>query len=911
MPTPSLTRALENELAGIVGRPSVLTDPGELLAFESDALTALRATPAAVVFVHDTDELQRVVSLLYKSEIPFVPRGAGTGLSGGALADGAVVIELSRMNRIVWIDEENARARVQPGLVNARLNEAAAPYGLMYAPDPSSQTACTLGGNVAENAGGPHCLKYGVTTNHILGLTIVAPDGEVIDLPPDGRPGYDLVGLFVGSEGTLGICSEIEVRLVPIPPAVETLLAHFDDIADAGRAVSAIIAAGITPAALEMIDQNTIKAVEASVFAAGFPTDVAASLIVELDGPEAGLKEQAVQVEGLLQENGAREVARAEDERDRLKFWKARKSAFGAMGRLGSELLVQDATVPRSKLPLMLDRIRKVAKKHELTITNVFHAGDGNLHPNIPYDGRDAKMAERVQAASREIMEASVKAGGTITGEHGVGIDKRKYMSLIFGEDDRETMRWVKNAFDPAGLCNPGKLLPEEKYPRPVPAAPGLAELTPPPEGVAEEIKKQLGPKCLIKDASSFEVDGRPAGVVVAPESIEQLAELLRLATDRGWGVAPAGQGGWPAAGAPLHRADVVLSTRRLNAPVEHYPEDLLATAQAGVSLPTLNNALAENGQWWPLDAPGGGTVGAIISAAASGPLAAAFGTPRDLVLGLTVVRADGRIVKAGGRVVKNVAGYDMVKLFTGSWGTLGVIAEAHLRLHALPGADETRVFVGGNAGQLVSFATELSRNGSLAPSAAEIVSPAVADALDMRTGHWRMAVRWLGHERAVDDAIKTAERSAARSGLLTDRRKAVWNSLRTLETQLGSALTIRIDVPPRASEGMLQRSTVFTTSEVPLVQASPLIGRTWIFVPASLYESARGARVWALRLEELRRAAAERGGNVRLERGPIELRRIADPWGDPGPVQRFNTALKRAFDPGTTLKPGFFVGGM
>ncbi|HSG81489.1 MAG TPA: FAD-linked oxidase C-terminal domain-containing protein, partial [Gemmatimonadota bacterium] len=806
MPTSPLTRTLESELVAVVGRKSVLTDPAELLPFESDALTAYRATPAAVVFVHDTDELQRVVSLLYKSGMPFVPRGAGTGLSGGALADGAVLIELSRMNRIVWIDEDNGRARVQPGVVNTRLGEAVAPYGLMYAPDPSSQTACTLGGNVAENAGGPHCLKYGVTTNHILGLTIVAPNGEIIDLPPDGLPGYDLVGLFVGSEGTLGICSEIEVRLVPIPPAVETLLAHFDDIECAARAVSAIIAAGILPAALEMIDQNTIKAVEASVFAAGFPTDVAASLIVELDGPKAGLAQQAAEVEGLLKENDAREVARAADERDRIKFWKARKSAFGAMGRIGSELLVQDATVPRSKLPKLLRRVSKVAEKYDLTITNVFHAGDGNLHPNIPYDGRDAEMAKRVKKASREILKASVKAGGTITGEHGVGIDKRKYMSLVFSDDDLDTMRWVKNAFDPAGLCNPGKLLPDGKVKRPAAAAPGLADLTPPPDSVAEEIKKELGPKCLIKDTAGFEVDGRPAGVVVAPESVDELSGLLKLATDRGWGVAPAGQGGWPAAGAPLHRADVVLSTRRLNAPVEHHPEDLLATAQAGVSLSTLNNALAEKKQWWPLDPPGGGTVGAIISAAASGPLAAAYGTPRDLVLGLTVVRADGRIVTAGGRVVKNVAGYDMVKLFTGSWGTLGVIAEAHLRLHALPAADETRVFVAGSAAQLAGFAARLSRNGSLVPSAAEIVSPAVADALDMRTGHWRMAVRWLGHEGAVDDAIKTAERWAAHGGLLTDRRKAVWNSLRTLETQLGSALTIRIGVPPRATDAMLQR---------------------------------------------------------------------------------------------------------
>jgi glycolate oxidase subunit GlcD len=910
MPTSSLARKLENELAGIVGRDSVLTEPGELLPFESDALTAYRATPAAVVFVHDTDELQRVISLLYKNKFPFVARGAGTGLSGGALADGAAVIELSRMNRIIWIDEENGRARVQPGVVNTRLNEAAAKHGLMYAPDPSSQPACTLGGNVAENAGGPHCLKYGVTTNHILGLTLVAPNGDVIDLPPDGAPGYDLVGLLVGSEGTLGVCSEIEVKLVPIPPAVETLLAHFEDIDDASRAVSAIIAAGILPAALEMIDQNTIKAVEASVYAAGFPTDVAASLIVELDGPKAGLTEQAADVEEMLKENGAREVARAEDEKDRIRFWKARKSAFGALGRLGSELLVQDATVPRSKLSETLARVCEVAKKYDLTITNVFHAGDGNLHPNIPFDGRDEDVRERVHAASREIMEACVEAGGTITGEHGVGIDKRKYMPLVYTEDDLRTMHWVKEAFDPAGLCNPGKLLPEGK-PVPLIASPNLSDSTPAPESVEEDVKKALGAKCLVKDTAGFEVEERPTRVVAAPGSVEELSALLELATSRGWAVVPAGGGAWTAAGEKLHRADLVVSTRRLNAKIEHHPDDLLATVQAGVTLPSLNNALGESGQWWPLDPPGGGTVGAIISTAAAGPLAAAYGTPRDLVLGLTVVLADGRIVKAGGRVVKNVAGYDMVKLFTGSWGTLGIIAEAHLRLHSLPQTDETRVFVGGRPEQLAAFSAELSRNGSLAPAAAEIVSPAVADALDMRTGHWRMAVRWLGNERAVVDAVETSERAAVSIGLLADKRKAVWNSFRTLETQLGATLTVRIDVPARAIDEVVQRATVFTGSDFPLVQASPLSGRAWIFVPGALYESTRGERQWALRVEELRRTAAECGGGVRIERAPLLLRRTIDPWGDAGAAQSFNARLKRAFDPGRTLKPGFFVGGL
>ncbi|MHC4993149.1 MAG: FAD-binding oxidoreductase, partial [Planctomycetota bacterium] len=705
MASPSFSPTLLKELRSIVGRDNVLTEPGQLIAFESDALTARRATPAAVAFIHDTAQLQRVVSALYRAKFPFVPRGAGTGLSGGALADGKVVLQLSRMNRILWVDAENRRARVQPGVINTQLNEAAARHGLMYAPDPSSQTACTIGGNVAENAGGPHCLKYGVTTNHILGLSVVAPDGTRLELSgPDG-PDYDLVGLFVGSEGTLGICTEIEVRLVPRPAAVETLLAHFEDMNSASRAVSAIIAAGILPAALEMIDQNTLKAVEASVFAAGFPTDVAASLIVELDGPKAGLAEQAAAVELLLQEHRAREVARAKSDEQRLKFWKARKSAFGAMGRIGSDLLVQDATVPRSRIPDVLRRVYEISRKYDLVITNVFHAGDGNLHPNMPFDRRDESVTQRVHEASREIIEACVAAGGTITGEHGVGIDKRKYMPLVYSDDDLQTMRWVKQVFDPSGLCNPGKLLPDQTTPKPA------TETTRPVGAMspALAIESALGAECLLESPKGFVVDGRPAEVVAAPASVDELSELMRLASSARWGVVPAGRGRWLASGTPLQRTDLVLSTRRLMAPVQHQPEDLLATVQAGTTLADLNEELARAGQWWPLDPLGNGTLGATIATASSGPLAATFGSPRDLVLGLTAVLADGRVVKAGGRVVKNVAGYDMVKLFTGSFGTLGIIAEAHLRLYAVPQADETRVISANDSRKLMSVVAELA----------------------------------------------------------------------------------------------------------------------------------------------------------------------------------------------------------
>jgi glycolate oxidase subunit GlcD len=394
-----------------------------------------------------------------------VPRGAGTGLSGGALApEGAVVVGTARMTRILSLDPVGRVARLQPGVVNASLSEAARPHGLYYAPDPSSQTACTIGGNVAENSGGPHCLKYGVTSRYVTGLTVVLPDGEVVELggaSRDPEAGYDLVGLFVGSEGCFGLATEVEVRLLPLPEGVRTLLAIFHTLEDAAGAVTAIVGAGLLPAALEIMDNASIRAVEASVFAAGYPVDAGAALVVEFDGTEAGLDADARRAEALCLAAGAREVHRATSAAERDALWKGRKKAFGAFGRLAPDLIVQDATVPRTKLTSVLHRIGEIGKRYGLTVANVFHAGDGNLHPKLLFDRRNADELARVEAASREIMAVCVAAGGTITGEHGVGVDKRKYMSLIYGEVELEAMRQAKAVFDPAGLMNPGKVIPD------------------------------------------------------------------------------------------------------------------------------------------------------------------------------------------------------------------------------------------------------------------------------------------------------------------------------------------------------------------------------------------------------------------------------------------------------------------
>jgi glycolate oxidase subunit GlcD len=454
---------LAEELSRIVGARFVRTERAELATFASDGLPTLRRTPALAVLPGSAGEVSRVLAALHRRRVPFVARGAGTGLSGGALGEApSVLVTLTRLARIIAVDPVNRRAVVEPGVVNATLSRAAAPFGLMYAPDPSSQTACTIGGNVAENAGGPHCLKYGVTTNHVLELEVALATGEMVRLgSPGGEAwGPDLVGAFVGSEGMFGIATEITVRLVPLPAQVRTMLADYTSLRQAGEAVTAIIAAGIVPAALEMMDHNAIEMVESSAYAAGYPADAAAVLLVELDGQPAAVEADAAATKDLLDRSGARTVRVARNAAERERLWQGRKKAFGAMGRISADLVVQDAVVPRTALPDVLERIAAIGARYRLRVTNVFHAGDGNLHPNLSFDASDPDQLERVHAASDEIIRACVAVGGTITGEHGVGLDKLAYMPLVFGPDELGLMAAVRRVFDPDEQANPGKVIP-------------------------------------------------------------------------------------------------------------------------------------------------------------------------------------------------------------------------------------------------------------------------------------------------------------------------------------------------------------------------------------------------------------------------------------------------------------------
>ena len=462
-PLSAVSHPLSSALREIVGARALLDRPSELLAYGADGLPTYHRPPTLAVFPETRDALVKVVRLLAREGCPFVPRGAGTGLSAGALAEAdAVIIGLNRLTAILSIDPVNRLAVVEPGAVNATISRAAARHALHYAPDPSSQTACTIGGNIAENSGGPHCLKYGVTLNHVAALEVILPDGEMVTLGnANGEcDGYDLLGAFIGSEGCFGIALEVTVRLSRNPEAVRTMLADFMALDAGARATSAIIARGIVPAALEMMDGPTIRAVEASIYAAGYPADADAVLLIELDGLAAGMDADVREVERICLECGARAVRIARDEAERARLWQGRKKAFGAMGRVAPSLVVQDAVIPRTKLPDVLRAIHGIAERWDIQVCNVFHAGDGNLHPNIGFDGRDAEQTDRVHHAMREIMRACVDAGGTITGEHGVGLDKLEYMPLIFSPDSLDAQCRLRDVFDPAHRANPGKVVP-------------------------------------------------------------------------------------------------------------------------------------------------------------------------------------------------------------------------------------------------------------------------------------------------------------------------------------------------------------------------------------------------------------------------------------------------------------------
>jgi glycolate oxidase subunit GlcD len=985
---------LVNQLGAIVGSENVLSEPDELIVYECDGLPQHKHAPRAVVFPETTEQVSEVLQLLTREGVSFAPRGAGTGLSGGALSiDRGVVIELARMRRILSIDPDNLLAVVQTGLVNAQLSRAISPHGLYYVPDPSSQPACTIGGNIAENAGGIHCLKYGTTTDHVLAARVVLSDGQIIDLGGGGvdKSGYDLLGVFVGSEGTFGIATEATVRLSPIPPAVRTLLADFTDVNAASRAVSAIIAAGLIPAALEMLDGAIIRAVEASVFAAGLPQDAAAALLIELDGIAAGLDDEAERVAAICTEHGARHVSLAEDDQQRKKLWAARKGAFGAVGRLSPDVMIQDAVVPRSRLPEVLAETYRISAQYNLLLANVFHAGDGNLHPLICFDARRGDDLERVRQAGREIMEACVRAGGSITGEHGVGLDKSSYLPLIFSDDDMAAMLQVRAAFDPTGLCNPGKIIPAPRgcgEGRAVANAafsgPAIAEsqttaianpgngsgaTTLQPSGVASskdvglsgrksfsthgasrgaDLRARLSPRARLNQvetrarvATKFNDDrvmrevasivgaqnvervspethaafGKPGGeqtIVASPASEEAAAELLKLAARDSLTVVPMGAGTWLNAGNAKPRGDIVISTRLLTRFIEHEPADLVASAQAGATLADCQKQFAVAGQWLPLDPPDDGraTLGGVIATGVGGVQSSTLGRPRAFVIGMRIVLADGRIIKAGGNVVKNVAGYDLCKLFTGSYGTLGLITQLTFKLRPLPAT--TRTIVASGALKTL-LATARSLCGvNIPPQAMEILSPRLAAQLDTGapTGHYQMLLKFAGASQAViyqtAQALGTLRRAGLNCVTFAGDESALWQALTAMPLRFAERLISRASVLPNALAEYLAEVLKLDEASHPelMWHAGAGDGRVRVFAKPPLYyrEAVRA-------LEHLRGTAEGLGGSLVVENASPEIKSEFDSWAISRSSWNLMKRVKEQLDPKDTLSPGRFAG--
>ncbi|HVF44870.1 MAG TPA: FAD-linked oxidase C-terminal domain-containing protein [Pyrinomonadaceae bacterium] len=923
-------------MRAVLSPERVISDPEELLVYECDGLTHYRHRPRAVVFPVSTEEVSAVLRLLARERVPLVPRGAGTGLSGGALAaGGGVCVELARMRRVLKVDAENRLAVVEAGVVNAQISRAAAPHGLYYVPDPSSQASCTVGGNVGENAGGIHCLKYGTTTDHVTAARVVLSDGRVVNLGGacGQAPGYDLLGVFVGSEGTFGVATEITVRLTPVAPSVRTLLADFVDINDASRAVSAIIAAGIIPAGLEMVDGVTIRAVEASVFAAGMPTDAEAALWVELAGLEAGMDDEVARVRRICTENGARSVRLAADEAERKKLWAARKGAFGAMGRITPDILIQDAVVPRSRLPEVLADTYSIGARYGLRVANVFHAGDGNLHPLVCFDSRDEEQVRRVKEAGREIMETCVNAGGTITGEHGVGLDKSAYLPLVFSEEDMRAMLQVRAAFDPEGLCNPGKIIPVLKG---CGEARAVAESKTASRSNAEtrltkdearepaRVGQRTDARTATPSSSNAQAtaaastlsDAKGGTLFVEPDSSEEVCEVLRDAEREGRKVFPFGasvQRG-PGEDAPPVNA-VVLKTTRMSRLIEHEPADLVATAEAGMTLADFNREVGRAGQWLPLDPPGGdgATLGGVVATGAAGAQGLGYGAPRSYVLGMRAALAGGRVIRVGGRVVKNVAGYDLCKLFTGSQGTLGVILEITFKLRPRPRREATLVARSSDLRALLE-ASRAAAGSQLLPVAVELLSPRMARDVGAAGSdeEFVMLARFAGTEGAVGYQLaRSAEiveglTKGANVSSVTGGDEGVWSKLASAAGPT-RGIVWRACVPPSALGLLLTRLREVKGHGARLTwHAGAGDGRLRVFelTPGDVEPDAtRAARL----LGELREAARGAGGSLVVERAPSALRRSFDPWGLSESAAFLMRRVKQQLDPSDTFSPGRF----
>ncbi len=636
-------------LGGLYPPTRLFADAARVAPYESDALTSFRCRPEAVVLPETREEVVETVRACHREKVPFVARGSGTSLSGGSLpVEGGIVIGLNRLNRILRLDAVERVAVVEPGVINAHVSRAAAAQGLFYAPDPSSQSICTIGGNIAFNSGGAHCLKHGMTSSHVLAVEAVLPDGEVVRLGSGGPEpaGTDWLGGFVGSEGLFGIALEATLRLLPVPEATHTVLAAYPSLRAAGDAVASVVAAGLLPVAMEIMDELAIEAAQSSV-KPGYP-DVPALLIVELDGERSCVDADVARLAEVIRASGATEVRATEDAAERALIWKGRKSAFSAVGWLAPDYLVQDGCVPRTRLGEALEEIGRLAARADLRVANVFHAGDGNLHPLILFDGREPGAVERAEALAGEILDLCIGLGGSITGEHGIGVEKREFLPRMFGPDDLAAMRRIRDSVDPLELANRGKMFPTDR------------------------------------------VSNRGAARPGPSDAIRALQEAVREHPR----VLPRGGGSKPALSTPAEGV-TPLVVAGLRGIVEYDPSELTITALAGTPVRVVQEALAAHGQHLPFDPPlarAGATLGGVVASGTSGPGRYRHGGVRDFIIGARFVDGTGALVGGGGRVVKNAAGFDLPRLMVGSMGRLGVLVEVAFKVFPAPPAYGTLV---------------------------------------------------------------------------------------------------------------------------------------------------------------------------------------------------------------------------
>jgi len=622
-----------SELRSAVAPGSLLTSAADLATYSYDAALD-RARPDAVLVARSAEDVRRAVAWCAKNRVPFTARGAGTNLSGGCIPlAGGLVISLARLDRILSIDARARVACVEPGVVNLRLQNEAEKLGLFYAPDPASFRVSTIGGNAAENAGGPRCLKYGVTTNHVLAVEAVMPDGTLARFSHEDA-GPELTSLLVGAEGTLGVLTRLWVRLTPIPQESRTLLAGFPSIDAAIACVSATIASGVVPRCLEAMDRATVESVEA-LKPLGYPRDPAV-LLVELDGTEADVAREAEAVERLCRESGAASVRAASDPAERDRLWEGRRGAYAALARLAPNVLVEDGVVPRDKLPECVRRLREIAARHSVKAYLLFHAGDGNIHPNIVFDERDPELTKRVKAAGHEMLQACVSLGGSLSGEHGIGLDKRDAMAWLFPPETLALFRRVKEALDPARLANPDKIFPAAA------TAAGTPFLKPPAPPLSEQARYLVEKARAAPKGAPFRIRGASTR---RPE--------------------------------PTPEGAVELLTTGLNKIVDLDAGNLTLVVEAGISVHQLHRELAARGFHVRLPKTGG-TLGGLLAARA-------WPGAREDLLGMRLLLSNGDVVELGGKVVKNVAGYDLPRATLGSWGEFGVILEATFKLHARP----------------------------------------------------------------------------------------------------------------------------------------------------------------------------------------------------------------------------------